>query len=97
MVDRLFVVQVSVLCLLTFVVMFGTALVLDLLAHRWWAAPLVYVVLIGWLTVRAAGVHGLFVILLPVSALGVALASWGVRVLRDKGYRLFQESADKRR
>lgn len=93
----MFATQLAVLCLLTFVVTFGGALVLDLVMHRWWVAPLVYVALMGWLVIRAAGVHGLFVILLPVSASGVFFASWGVRALRDKGYRLFQESADKRR
>ena len=91
------VAQMAILGLLAFVVAFGGSVTLDMIVHRWWAGALVYALATGALIARAGGVGGLFYVPLAAGSAGAGFASWGVRALRDRGYRLFQETPEKRR
>ena len=84
-------IMMGILALLTFVVVFGGSIVINMIFHRWWLNLIVYVLIIGYLIVRYGGVGVALYLPFAVSLISAVLAALGVRSLRNQGYRLFQE------
>lgn len=80
-----------ILALLTFVVMYGCSIIVNMLFHYWWVNLVMFVVVVLFFIIRSSGVGSGWLMPLIVGSIGVALASWTTRVLRDEGYNLFQE------
>jgi len=84
------VLMILILCVLTFVVMFGCSFIVNLILHRWWPNLALYGLIAGGLIVRFQGVGAVWWWPLVVGIIGVGLASYTFRVLQVKGYGLFQ-------
>ncbi len=85
------IVQTVILSLLVLAVFYGVSFIVDMIFHRWWANLALYVVIMGLIIILHKGVDVGFIIPLVMSFAAVILASFSVKALRNRGYRMFRQ------
>ncbi len=81
-----------VLALLILAVFYGVSFIVDMIFRRYYANIVLYVVVMLVLIGIHRGIDAFYWFPLAVSLVAVLLASWSVRALQNRGYRMFQRT-----
>ena len=87
----MWVLQFSVLGILTLVVFYGLSFIVNMIFHRWWANLIAYLLFLIYVFLHLDRMNVILWVIVVLSLLAVVIAAWNVRQLRDRGYQMFQQ------
>jgi len=85
------VLQFSVLGVLTLIVFYGLSFIVNMIFHHWWANLIAYLLFLIYVFFHLDSMSVILWVIVLLSLLAVIMAAWNVRQLRDRGYQMFQQ------